>query len=363
MAKKDDRDPFKTPSRSWFIVFNNPENHGYSGEPEEILNQLRDEWIGDSTTRTGMWAYCISAEGLRHVHMVLEDVSIRFSTVKKAFPTAHLEPTLGSKKEAEDYIYKRGKFAEKGEEILCVVKSGEIQGNQGQRSDLKILQALIDEGKKPEEIFEMDFAFRRYERMVREAFFQKRKKEVPPKRDVHVHLLVGQPGSGKSYTYVDLCEEYGEDEVYFMTDYAQNGGFDHYAAEKILFMDEYKAQFPYGVLLTVLDGYKAQLHARYGNVWSLWSDVYITTVFSPESLYEMTVPESRRTMDSYAQFRRRIEDITYCCKTADGEFKKYTIPMSKYKSWDSFKEEAIQTISKPLEQLAIQMPEGGELPF
>lgn len=57
MAKKDDRDPFKTPSRSWFIVFNNPENHGYSGEPEEILNQLRDEWIGDSTTRTGMWAY------------------------------------------------------------------------------------------------------------------------------------------------------------------------------------------------------------------------------------------------------------------------------------------------------------------
>lgn len=42
MAKKDGRDPYKTPSRSWFIVFNNPENHGYSGEPEGILNQLRE---------------------------------------------------------------------------------------------------------------------------------------------------------------------------------------------------------------------------------------------------------------------------------------------------------------------------------
>ena len=67
-------------SRSWFAVFNNPEEHGYTGTPEEICNRLRDEWIGESTTRSGAWVYCISAEGLKHIHMVLEDSKpIRFT--------------------------------------------------------------------------------------------------------------------------------------------------------------------------------------------------------------------------------------------------------------------------------------------
>lgn len=363
--QKTSRGISDTVSRSWFIVFNNPQDYGYSGEPEEILNQLREEWTAESDSRVGMWAYCISAAGLHHVHMVLEDEgkTIRFSAVKKAYPKAHLEPTKGNKKQAEDYIYKRGQFTEKGEQVICIVKSGEIQGNQGQRSDFKILQALIEQGKKPEEIFEMNFSFRRYDRMVKAAFFQRRKKEVPPKRDISVHLLVGPSGSGKSHTYVDLCEKYGEDEVYFMTDYALNGGFDFYAAEKILFMDEYKAQFPYDVLLNLLDVYKAQIHSRYGNSWALWDDVYITTIFSPEVLYEMTVPEHRRDTDSYTQFCRRITDITYCCKTEDGEYKKYTIPMSQYTNWTNFEMEAIQAITHPPEQLTIPMFGEEDLPF
>ena len=85
---------------SWFATLNNPADHGYPGSPQEVCEQLRDEWIQDSTTRTGAWAYCISAEGLHHVHMVLEDaVAMRFSMVKKTYAIgAHLEPTKGSKK-------------------------------------------------------------------------------------------------------------------------------------------------------------------------------------------------------------------------------------------------------------------------
>lgn len=30
-------------SRSWFVVLNNPEKHGYIGEPEEILEQIKKE--------------------------------------------------------------------------------------------------------------------------------------------------------------------------------------------------------------------------------------------------------------------------------------------------------------------------------
>ena len=75
-----------TVSRSWFAVFPNPEQHGYEGSPEDIIEKLKQEWIGSNPLRKGWWGYCISEKGLPHVHMVLEDTgSCRFTKVKKAY--------------------------------------------------------------------------------------------------------------------------------------------------------------------------------------------------------------------------------------------------------------------------------------
>lgn len=75
-----------TVTRSWFAVFNNPKEHGYDGTPLEVIERLRDEWVSpEHPERTGAWMYCISADGLHHVHMVLEDTKpMRFSVIKKA---------------------------------------------------------------------------------------------------------------------------------------------------------------------------------------------------------------------------------------------------------------------------------------
>ena len=123
-------------SKSWFAVLNNPAERGYTGTPQEICEQLRDEWIRDSTTRSGAWAYCVSAAGLHHIHMVLEDkVAMRFSMVKKSYAEGmHFEATKGNKQQAEDYINKRHPYDEKGEQVLCVVHAGEIHGRQGKRN-------------------------------------------------------------------------------------------------------------------------------------------------------------------------------------------------------------------------------------
>lgn len=73
-------------SKSWFAVLNNPADHGYPGTPEEVCQKLRDEWTANSSTRAGAWAYCISAAGLHHIHMVLEDaVSMRFSKIRGTY--------------------------------------------------------------------------------------------------------------------------------------------------------------------------------------------------------------------------------------------------------------------------------------
>ena len=137
-----------TVSKSWFCVLNNPEKNlpELDGKtPEQICQALSEMWCGDSETRSGAWLYCISADGLHHIHMVLEDTkAMRFSAVKKIYPTANIQGTKGNKKQVEDYIYKRGDFEEKGEKIVHTVCVGEIKGNQqGRRNDLNKIKEMI----------------------------------------------------------------------------------------------------------------------------------------------------------------------------------------------------------------------------
>ena len=106
-------------SRSWFVVFCNPEEHGYLGTPEEIIEKLKNEWIENHPLRKGWWAYAISAKGLRHVHMVLEDsCACRFSKLKKIYPSANLQVTKGTRKQVMSYIKKEPPYDEKGEKVI-----------------------------------------------------------------------------------------------------------------------------------------------------------------------------------------------------------------------------------------------------
>lgn len=321
----------ETVAKSWFAVFDNPADHGYTGEPESVCARLRDEWIGDSNTRTGAWAYCISAEGLHHVHMVLEDTkAMRFTAIKSVYAIgAHIEATMGSKAQAEAYITKSPPYDEKGEEVVCIVRAGEIRGRQGHRSDIADIQAMIDAGMTPSEIMRENFAYRRYKTLLRDAFFDRKMQDIPPERDVTVHYLFGEPGTGKSHTYVELCNENGKETVYHISDYA-TGCFDVYEGQAILFLDELKADVSFATLLSWLDRYTTQTHARYSNVYMLWTEVYIASVFPPEALYEKMVSFSDRAKDRYEQLARRLTDITYCYVTSDGQHQKYTLPAKDY---------------------------------
>lgn len=322
-------------SKSWFVVLDNPEDHGYSGTPQEIVDLMCEQWIQDHPTRTGAWIYCISASGLKHVHMVVEDVkSMRFSAVKKIYHSAYLQATKGSKDQAEDYINKRGKYAEKGEEIIASARYGEIKGVQGQKRDLSVIEELIKMGMNANQILDMSFGYRRYEKMIRDACISRDLKKLPFKRDVNVVWHVGKSGSGKSYTANKLISEYGEDYVFFLTDY-ENGGFDNYTGQPVLFLDEFRSQWTYGKLLNMLDGYKHMIHSRYSNIPSLWREVHITSVKAPEMVYNSLVSEyQEQRIDTFEQLRRRINTIVYHWKDREGEYHTYEMPMTEYKSYD-----------------------------
>ncbi|MCL2604835.1 MAG: hypothetical protein FWD90_10190 [Defluviitaleaceae bacterium] len=320
-------------SKSWFCVFNNPEEHGYTGTPPEIVNNVIAKWIEDNPQRTCAVTYCISADGLKHLHAVLEDVrNMRFTTVKKIFPSMHIEATKGNKDQAENYINKKPPFDETGEEIKFTSRHGEIKGKQGQRRDMDIIEELINQGKTPNEIMDMSLSYRKYEKYIKDAYNRKRDKETPIKRDINVIWHWGASGTGKSHAIIKLVEEYGDENVYMVREYEKP--FDWYNAQRIIFFDEYRDQIKFERLLTLLDGYKTQLHARYANSMALWDEVHITSPFPPEVMYEGLI-KSQKKIDTYKQLSRRIKTVVYHYKNIGGEYCVHSIPMDEYKGHEN----------------------------
>lgn len=333
-------------ARSWFCVLPNPANHGFEGEPEEIAEQMKEKWIADNPQRTCAVAFCVSAEGLPHCHAVFEDTkTMRFTAVQKIFPGMHIEVTKGNKEQAEEYINKRGKWQEKGESILYVSRHGEIKGCQGQRRDFDIIDDLIQQGYTPNAILATSFSYRRFSGWIRDAYYQKRVEETPLKRDVTVYWHVGLSGSGKSYSYVLLSEQNGQDSVYFLNDYEH--GFDKYNGEPILFMDEFRGQLRYSFLLNILDSYRIQIPCRYTNGYALWKQVHITSILPPESVYEKMVQENQQ-LDTIEQLRRRIDVVVYHY-VKNGEYCSFEMPMSQYVNYETLRKAA----ESPYEQAVI----------
>lgn len=314
-------------SYSWFCVFNNPAEHGYDGSPEEVCTRLKNEWIEVSETRSGAWAYCISADGLHHVHMVLEDdKAMRFSLIKKTYAKGmHFEPTKGTKKQADDYINKRNGFEEKGETIEYICYHGEIRGRQGQRSDIRNIFDRLKSGETPNDIL-LDTPTAYLKRDVLKAMYMDLKAhDTPLMRDIKVFWHFGGTGSGKSYSGIDLATKVGEDNIFFVTTYG-SGMFDKYMGQKILWLDDYRGQIPYDYLLRLLDKYKCELHCRFSNSMALWSEVHITSPMMPAEVY----PKSElKQYDSINQLLRRITSLIYHVRGDDLRYYQF--------GFDSFK--------------------------
>lgn len=333
-----------TVARSWFAVLPYPEKY-YKGSPEEIIEQMQKEWIGDNPLKKGHWAYCISKDGLPHVHMVLENsVSMRFSAVKKAYPKAHLEETKGSRKQVIAYIKKLPPFDEKGEQVICFTSYGNIEGNKrfilsNMNETLNKIEELVEDGMTPNQIMAEDIRLRKEETLIRKAYFAKRYRETPPYRDIKVVWHVGGSGEGKSYSYIDLCCRYGDDKVYFFSDYANKGvgGFDGYCGEEILFIDELKkSSLPYELLLLILQGYRSQIHCRYANCYALWKEVHITSIYPPEEIYKSVVNDEDRGIDTVKQLLRRINTFIYHYKDGE-EYKSFELDGKQYVNYEELK--------------------------
>lgn len=318
-------------TRSWFMVLNNPKEHIPECEnmtPEEIVNYCAEKWMarnGDNASCA--FAYCISADGLEHIHGIGENPNkVAFKTVRELYPGVHLEVTKGTKKQAEDYIYKRGAFKEKGEKILCTKVVGEIAGSQGKRNDLDKIADMVASGMSLMQIQdELGCLYEKYEHIVKGYFFRTKQKDLPRMRNINVIWHVGVSGSGKSYSYE--VDPRGDDQVTLVlaSNLALSGCFDNYIGQETLYVDEIKpGGITYGKLIEMIGGIKNNSICRYSTYVPMWNEVHFTSVYTPTEFYEELVPKEKRKIDTSDQLLGRISKtvLHFVTDKRNGEFVK-----------------------------------------
>lgn len=332
--------------RSFIAVIHvkNLENMGLTEEQiydhEFVAEFVTEKWDESAreNMRTCAVAVCMSEQGTYHLHMALYTKNpTTLRNVASILGNSHVEPQLGGKKALTDYMIKKGKYEEKGEEVLYTIGIDNIEDVQGKRSDLEEIEDLLDKGWTPDQILDQNLRYYRFEKAIRARFARMKLKSMPRRRPVYTEYHFGDSRSGKTFCYNELCDKIGEDEIYLFTDFdnQSSGGMDKYldaGAPRAVFMDEFKGKgVSYQKLLVMMNEYpKMQTHARFENTYNLWDIFVITTVFAPEELYLVMVGETERRVDTYEQLRRRLKKIVYHFKNDNGEYMTYTMKGNEY---------------------------------
>lgn len=354
-----------TRARGWMVTvqISNMENAGLEIEeyqnPELLAHFMIATWMNSGNDRVAAIAVCQSQNGLYHCHMACYGNTTTLRKVSEILYKSHVEPQLGSKEDLKAYLLKEGKYAEKNEMVLYTEGLEMIENVQGKRSDLLEIENLLKEGATPEQIFDASFRFRKFEKMIKAQYIQKRiKNSKIIKENLSRIWIVGESGVGKTHYYKELCDKVGVDNIYLATDY-DNGGLDYYiesGAPDILFLDEFKGNMKFSQLLTILDKYsRAQIHCRYSNCYCLWTTVIITSVYPPDEVYSSMVENERKKRDSVQQLLRRLDEVWYKYKEK-GMYKTLKIPASEYINYEQLKQRATSSTFVPCVDIS-------EIPF
>ena len=343
MAKKTEGKAVDIQRNQFFITLNNPLDYGYSHEKIKgiIEKQFRHTLF-----------YCMADEiattGTYHTHLyILLAKKKRWSAVQNAFPHTHIEEKVyGTPAQAVAYIKKetngekqetsvKGTYEEWG-------KLPSVPPSLSKNEILLCIEARLNNGDTPSKILQESILFQPYETLIHERFKRMRFSQTPPVRELCVYWHVGPSGTGKTYTYVNLCNQHGEEKVFVATDYSNHctALMDGYEAEEYLFLDEVKkGSIPYGTLLQMLNGYRVALHSRYRNVYALYNEVHIARIYTPEQIYESIVECRERAIDDYNQLMRLLTWIVYHWNDGD-TYKEYKMPASEYVGYDNLKQRA-----------------------
>jgi len=293
-------------SRKWLLTINNPLECGLDRDKIiQSLNAFFPEY------------YCLADEiattGTPHTHVFLYRKSaIRFNTIKKVFPIAHIEKSYGSVVENRDYIAKQGKWANSDKAETSVVGSFYESGTPPSEKEEKSPQMYeliqnINDGMTTLDIIKntpgMAFRIRDIDIIRQTILAEKYTNEY---REVEVCYLFGVSGAGKT---MHIFQKYQGREICRVTNYRSgyNISFDGYNGQDVLVFEEFNSQIPITNMLNYLDIYPLLLPARYSDRIACFTKVYITSNLPLNQQYR---DAQLNTPEIWKAFFRRIHRIT-----------------------------------------------------
>lgn len=291
--------------RGCVITINNPEAHGITlNIVDKVVKALKPNY------------YCrcmeVGERGTKHIHIYFyRSSNIRFSTLKRRFPTAHIEEARGTASQNRDYIMKAGKWASTDKADTKVegtfAEFGELPIEVRDRPKRLPMQvqvvAMIETGATDAEIIKaIPSAASQIKNLsaIRAAI---NKSKQPDFRKLEVVYLYGATGTGKTRSIFD---NHDPADICRITHYPASGAvFDAYDAQDVLVLEEFASQIPLSSMLNYLDGYPLQLPARYLDRTALYTKVYITSNLPLEAQY-MDETQARREA-LYRRINRIVE--------------------------------------------------------
>lgn len=269
--------------RSAQLTINNPQQNGFDHD------HIKAAFKEMASTKYYVMADEIGGnEGTYHTHAyVIFNAPVRFSTLKKRFPVAHIERCLGTAKENYEYVTKTGKWTGDEKELTKVDGTIEEWGerpnfdNAGRNSLKQQLFTLVEQGYSNLEIMRMNTDFvgmmNTADDIRLEILMDKYKNVF---RELEVIYIFGDAGLGKT-RYV--MEKYGYSNVYKVSNYKHP--FDKYKGQDVLLLDEYSSSFPISDFNNITDGYPYELDARYCGKYACYTKVFIVSNLDIDKQY------------------------------------------------------------------------------
>jgi hypothetical protein len=293
--------------RNYCLTINNPEEsdeqfNEYLQSLDHIKYFVFAREKGDGTDG--------NPDGTVHLQVYLEFTNAKtFATMKKLFPRAHIEPRLGTKAAARDYVMKTGKYADKAHTRIGEIFTFGEFAEERSRTDLAKITEMLDNGATETEVRKayptqyllMKRKIQEYIQSIKEEQFKNTRR-----LGLEVTYICGTTGKGKTRYVLD---KHGDGNVFRMTRYGSGfteEKFDGYAGEDVIIFEEYRSHISISNMLNYLDVYGIALPARYGDKTACYTKVYIISNWTLEEQYKIVQTEYTET---WKAFLRRIHYI------------------------------------------------------
>jgi hypothetical protein len=282
-------------NRHWLLTIN------YKDSTPPTDDELQFTLENLSNIRYYIYQLEQGEQGTHHHQLYLSfHNTIRFSYLKKQFPTAHIESRRGTHQQARDYCSKDDT------RVSSVHEWGDPPDEQGKRSDIIEIYEMINDGFTLKDIREaFPSQYLRYRNQIHTVHQEVLADEyLHKKRDVKVYFIHDNAGVGKTRLVYDL---YGFDDIYRVVDYEHP--FDSYTTQKVLVLDEFRGQFKIETLLNLLDIYPLKLPARYSNKVACYDTVFIISNVSLDEQYHWLDPATKQALKRRINFHGRLSQF------------------------------------------------------